>query len=310
MYGWGHNEQVVGRAIKGRRDRVVLATKFGQTQNPGGPNGVNGRPEYVMQACEASLKRLGEDVIDLYYQHRVDPSRADRGHRRRDGEAGAAGQGEAPRAVGSEAGDDPPRAQGASDRRVQTEYSLLYRDRGRGDAGDHARPGHQLRGLCAAGARLPDRRDPDIRRCRWAARGASALPEGELRSATARWWRRSRRSRRRRDARRRSSRWPGCWRRATTSWRSPARGTRTRLEENLGALRVELTRGGCGADFRGGAARRGGGHALSGGRDEGGLRLNPGVRLRQGAEDFPAQPLPPPAAMGRIGPGEIGMRLL
>ena len=74
MYGWGHNETVIGRAIKGRRDRIVLATKFGQTQNPGGPNGVNGRPEHVMQACEASLKRLGEDVIDLYYQHRVDPS--------------------------------------------------------------------------------------------------------------------------------------------------------------------------------------------------------------------------------------------
>jgi aryl-alcohol dehydrogenase-like predicted oxidoreductase len=74
MYGWGHNEEVIGRAIKGRRDRIVLATKFGQTQNPGGPNGVNGRPEYVLQACEANLKRLGVDVIDLYYQHRVDPS--------------------------------------------------------------------------------------------------------------------------------------------------------------------------------------------------------------------------------------------
>src|SRR6201992_2058580 len=74
MYGWGHNEQVLGRALKGRRDRGVLATKFGQTQNPGGQNGVNGRPEYVMQACEASLQRLGVDVIDLYYQHRVDPS--------------------------------------------------------------------------------------------------------------------------------------------------------------------------------------------------------------------------------------------
>jgi aryl-alcohol dehydrogenase-like predicted oxidoreductase len=74
MYGWGHNEEVLGRALKGRRDRVVLATKFGQTQNPGGPNGVNGRPEYVLQACEASLQRLGVDVIDLYYQHRVDPS--------------------------------------------------------------------------------------------------------------------------------------------------------------------------------------------------------------------------------------------
>jgi len=73
MYGWGHNEGVLGRALKGVRDHVVLATKFGQTQNPGGPNGVNGTPEYVMAACEASLKRLGVEVIDLYYQHRVDP---------------------------------------------------------------------------------------------------------------------------------------------------------------------------------------------------------------------------------------------
>jgi aryl-alcohol dehydrogenase-like predicted oxidoreductase len=74
MYGWGHNEQIIGRALKGGRDRVVLATKFGQTQNPGCPNGVNGQPQYVMRACEASLRRLGVDVIDLYYQHRVDPA--------------------------------------------------------------------------------------------------------------------------------------------------------------------------------------------------------------------------------------------
>jgi len=73
MYGWGHNEELLGRAIKGRRNQVMLATKFGQTQRPGQPNGVNGRPEYVIAACEASLKRLNEDVIDLYYQHRVDP---------------------------------------------------------------------------------------------------------------------------------------------------------------------------------------------------------------------------------------------
>ena len=73
MYGWGHNEELIGKALKGRRDRVVLTTKFGQVQNPGGPNQVNGRPEYVVQACDASLKRLGVDVIDLYYQHRVDP---------------------------------------------------------------------------------------------------------------------------------------------------------------------------------------------------------------------------------------------
>jgi aryl-alcohol dehydrogenase-like predicted oxidoreductase len=74
MYGWGHNEQVLGKALKGRRDRVVLATKFGQTQRPGQSNGVNGRPEYVIESCDASLKRLGVDVIDLYYQHRADPS--------------------------------------------------------------------------------------------------------------------------------------------------------------------------------------------------------------------------------------------
>ncbi len=74
MYGWGHNEEVLGRAIRGRRDSVVLATKFGQIQRPGQANGVDGRPAYVAQACEASLQRLGVDVIDLYYQHRVDPS--------------------------------------------------------------------------------------------------------------------------------------------------------------------------------------------------------------------------------------------
>lgn len=69
-YGLGQNEELLGRALKGRRDRVVLATKFGQDRRSGG---VNGRPDYVQQACEASLKRLGVDVIDLYYQHRVDP---------------------------------------------------------------------------------------------------------------------------------------------------------------------------------------------------------------------------------------------
>jgi aryl-alcohol dehydrogenase-like predicted oxidoreductase len=72
MYGWGQNEELVGRAIAGRRDKVVLATKFGQVQSETGQS-VNGRPEYVHQACEASLRRLKVDVIDLYYQHRVDP---------------------------------------------------------------------------------------------------------------------------------------------------------------------------------------------------------------------------------------------
>jgi aryl-alcohol dehydrogenase-like predicted oxidoreductase len=74
MYGWGHNEQLLGRAIAGLRDRVVLATKFGQVRAPdGGGNLVDGRPEHVRAACDASLRRLGVEVIDLYYQHRVDP---------------------------------------------------------------------------------------------------------------------------------------------------------------------------------------------------------------------------------------------
>ena len=74
MYGWGHNEELLGQAITGRRDKVVLATKFGNMRKPDGTMGVNGKPEHVLQACDASLKRLGVDVIDLYYQHRVDPS--------------------------------------------------------------------------------------------------------------------------------------------------------------------------------------------------------------------------------------------
>jgi aryl-alcohol dehydrogenase-like predicted oxidoreductase len=74
MYGWGQNEELLGRALKSRRERVVIASKFGQTRRPGGANGVDGSPAYVAQACEASLKRLGVDVIDLYFQHRVDPA--------------------------------------------------------------------------------------------------------------------------------------------------------------------------------------------------------------------------------------------
>ena len=74
MYGWGQNEELLGRAIKGRRDQVVLTTKFGQVQSPDGKgNLVDGSPAHVARACDASLKRLGVDVIDLYSQHRVDP---------------------------------------------------------------------------------------------------------------------------------------------------------------------------------------------------------------------------------------------
>lgn len=76
IYGPFLNEELVGQAIKGRRDAVVLATKFGIVRSPTDPQvrGINGRPDYVRVACEASLKRLGVETIDLYYQHRVDPN--------------------------------------------------------------------------------------------------------------------------------------------------------------------------------------------------------------------------------------------
>jgi aryl-alcohol dehydrogenase-like predicted oxidoreductase len=74
IYWHGMHEEFVGRAIKGRRDEVVLATKFGNIRPPGGTPSADGRPEYVIQACEASLRRLEVDVIDLYYIHRVDPT--------------------------------------------------------------------------------------------------------------------------------------------------------------------------------------------------------------------------------------------
>ena len=127
MYGWGHNEELLGRAIKGRRDKVVLATKFGQTQRPGQGNGVNGRADYVQTACEASLKRLGVDVIDLYYQHRVDPAvpvEETVGAMKRLVEQGKV------RFLGlSEAAPDRIRRAHAVHpiAAVETEYSLLYR---------------------------------------------------------------------------------------------------------------------------------------------------------------------------------------
>lgn len=74
MYGSGHNEELLGKALKGKFGDITLATKFANMRGPNGEFlGINGKPEYVKQACEASLKRLGIETIDLYYYHRVDP---------------------------------------------------------------------------------------------------------------------------------------------------------------------------------------------------------------------------------------------
>ncbi|MBL8339487.1 MAG: aldo/keto reductase [Rhodoferax sp.] len=128
MYGWGHNETLLGRALQGRRERVVLATKFGQTRQAGGGNGVDGSPAYVQRACEASLQRLGLDVIDLYYVHRIDPKvpiEDTVGAMARlveQGKVRALGLCEASPATIRRAHAVHPLAA------IQTEYSLLYRE--------------------------------------------------------------------------------------------------------------------------------------------------------------------------------------
>ena len=128
MYGWGHNETLLGKALKGRRAGVILATKFGQTQQATGGNGVDGRPEYVRAACEASLKRLGVDVIDLYYIHRIDPKVAIEdtigamSQLVKDGKVRHLALCEANPATIRRAHKVHPLAA------VQTEYSLLYRE--------------------------------------------------------------------------------------------------------------------------------------------------------------------------------------
>jgi len=130
MYGWGHNETLLGKALKGRRDKVIVATKFGQVKQADGKQTVDGRPEYVRQACEASLKRLGIEVIDLYYQHRVDvntPIEDTVGAMKRlveQGKVRALGLSEARPETIRRAHKVHPIAA------VQNEYSLLYRVEG------------------------------------------------------------------------------------------------------------------------------------------------------------------------------------
>src|SRR5262249_24453627 len=128
--GWGHNEELLGRALRGRRDGVIVATKFGQVKTADGKQDVDSSPAYVMRACDTSLRRLGIDVIDLYYQHRVDPKvpiEETVGAMRRLVEIGkvrAIGLSEARPATIRRAHKIHPIAA------VQNEYSLLYRVEG------------------------------------------------------------------------------------------------------------------------------------------------------------------------------------
>ena len=128
MYGWGHNELLIGKAVAGRRESLVLATKCGYVRLDNGSMGINGRPEHIVKACDASLKRLGTDVIDLYYLHRVDikvPIEETVGAMSRlveQGKVRCLGLSEAAPATLRRAHATHPIAA------LQTEYSLLFRD--------------------------------------------------------------------------------------------------------------------------------------------------------------------------------------
>jgi aryl-alcohol dehydrogenase-like predicted oxidoreductase len=177
MYGWGHNEQLLGRALKGRRDGVVVGTKFGQTKGADGKQGVDGRPEYVRQACDASLKRLAIDVIDVYYQHRVDPSvpiEETVGAMKRLVEAGkvrAIGLSEAAPATIRRAHKVHPIAV------VQNEYSLLYRKEGEETLGATRELGISLIAYAPLGRSM----------LTGSVKGKADLPEGDRRLAHPRF---------------------------------------------------------------------------------------------------------------------------
>ena len=239
MYGWGHNEELLGRALKGRRSQAVLTTKFGQVQSPDGKgNLVDGSPAYVQRACDASLKRLGVDVIDLYYQHRVDPNvpiEDTVGAMSRLVEQGKVrylGLSEAAPATIRRA--HAVRALSA----VQSEYSLLYRN----PAEDTLPTTRELgityvaysplgRGFLTG--RIQDQSDlpADDRRRQhpgFRTRTSTTTSRSSIGSS---------RSRRRRACSPVSSRSRGSWRKATTSCRSPGPSAAAILEENLGAPR-------------------------------------------------------------------------
>jgi aryl-alcohol dehydrogenase-like predicted oxidoreductase len=223
-YGPFTNEQLVGRAIRGRRDSVVIATKFASMRSPDGAFlGVNGRPEYVHQACDASLERLGVDHIDLYYQHRVDASTPIEDTVGAMAELVKAGK---VRYLGlSEAAPATIRRAHAVHpiTALQTEYSLWSRE-----AEDEVLPTVRELGIgfvaysplaagsLPAGSRRSTICRPTITAARRRAFKVRTFKRTSTSSATSKSWRQ------RRAARRPNSLSRGCSRRVRTSSRSPA----------------------------------------------------------------------------------------
>ena len=225
MYGPHTNEVLVGKALAGRRDDVVIATKFGIVRDPDNARarGISGRPEYVKQAAEGSLRRLGVDVIDLYYQHRVDPDTPIEETVGAMAELVAEGK---VRYLGlSEAAPETIRRAHAVHpiSALQTRVLDLVAGARGGDPAYDPRAGDRLRALQPAGPRLPHR--DDAQRRRPSTRTTSAATTRASPATTSRRTSRSSRSSTRspRSTTRppRRSRWPGSTAPARTSRRSP-----------------------------------------------------------------------------------------
>ena len=226
MYGPATNERLVGRAIRDRRDEVVLATKFGNVRGADGAFlGINGKPEYVREACDASLQRLGVETIDLYYQHRVDPNTPIEDTVGAMARAGRSRQGAAPRTLGSGAGDDPPRARRASDRRAADGVFTLDSRPGGGAARDRPRARDRVRRLQPTRPRLPHRPIPLASTTSRRTTGAATIRASRGRTSSETWTSLpgSRNWRAQRSARPPNSRLRGCCRAAPTSCRFQAR---------------------------------------------------------------------------------------
>ena len=248
IYGPHTNEQLVGRAIADRRDEVVLATKFGILRDPDDPakRGVDGRPEYVRQACEASLRRLGVDHIDLYYQHRVDPDTPIEETVGAMGELVAAGK---VRFLGlSEAAPETIRRAHVTHpiAALQSEYSIWARELEAEILPALRRARHRLRALQPARTRLPDRQAALARAARRRTTSGAASPASRATTSrrTSRSWSGSTRWPRSKDVT--PAQIALAWVHAQGEDVVPIPGTKRRsyLEENVGRARGRAERRG------------------------------------------------------------------